>query len=177
MKAASNIPESNALPAHSAKVTRSMVVRMNEVATPERKKQMGGVVNDYEADGPKSRVMLLRHRARTECVLDVYRLQGKIDIEEFEAGMRFRIAYLCKAEGIKTRDSMDGITVSGDYITELERMTWAEGTLKEAYGELSHFQALIITHVCGTDQIAGSTARLQTLKRGLSVLAKLWGLL
>lgn len=173
-----NLEESAALPMRSQSVGPGSVVRRDgELANVNRKKHNGGVVKEFEPESPKSRVMVMHHRARCECQLDFYRLHSKIEPEEFEAGMRFRQAYLFKAEGIKTKDSSLGSYGAGDQSSIMEKLNSAERTLKQAYQELSHMQALIVVSVCGADEGCGTSARLKTLRRGLERLARLWHLI
>lgn len=164
--------------AKSRKAKSSLpVCRETILATPERARQHGGVVKELLPESPNSRVMIPRHKARCECRLDEYFMLGKLDKSEHAAGIRFRAAWLTKAEGIKTQDStIESIGACGCSLNAIERQTVAERVLKEAYAELSPHQALIIVSVCGCDGAAGSKDHLCTLRRGLEALARRWSL-
>lgn len=168
-------PESYALPSRSNRPSGDFPTRPGELALNERRKQQGGVVRVYEPESANSRVMTVRHRARCECLLDRYRLQRKLTIQQFEAGMKFRQAWLYQAEGIKTRDSTCERVDGGPSLSAGERMGQAERIIREAYSILSPLQALVVVSVCGGDVQAGSDKRMATLRRALDKLSDMWG--
>lgn len=148
------------------------------LATMERRDKQGGVICEAVCDGNKVGASRLRHRAKCECLLDSYLMQGKINAVQMKAAMRFRAAWLTSAEGIKTRDSSQVCIGGGDTMAALEKLTYSEQVLGQAYDALrgSQSQGLVVVSVCGQDQAAGDDKRLKTLLRGLDVLVALWGL-
>lgn len=168
--------ESYALPSRSNRPSGDFVTRKGELALNERRTHQGGVVRVYEPESANSRVMTVRHRARCECLLDRYRLQRKLTIQQFEAGMKFRQAWLYQAEGIKTRDSTcERVDGSGQSLSAGERMGQAERIVREAYSILSPLQALVVVDVCGCGTPAVNHQRIKVLSRALEKLAAEWG--
>lgn len=168
-------PESYALPSRSNRPSGDFPTRPGELALNERRKQQGGVVRVYEPESANSRVMTVRHRARCECLLDRYRLQRKLTIQQFEAGMKFRQAWLYQAEGIKTRDSTMHRFEGSAFNAPIEALCDAERIVREVYQLLSPFQSLVIISVCASDILAGTNKRMDTLRRALNKLADVWG--
>ncbi len=146
-----------------------------EMATPERKNQLGGVVKELEPANANSRAMITRHRARYECTLDAYLLRGKIDQDEFKAGTQFRRAYLMKVDGIPHACFVERVDGGRFDFDPMKDKTWAEKRLSEAYAELPLIQTFMVDKVCGKDQLAGGDKQIKTLHRGLDRLARLWG--
>jgi hypothetical protein len=153
------------------------VVRIGEVATPERMRQNGGIVKDLEPESPKSRVMIMRHRARCECWLDRYRLKDKIDQSEFLAGMRFREAWLCITFGKSHGRSM--VYIDPCYHQSLnpgEKRLWAERVIGDAFKILTAAQKTAVIACCGEDEALQTKDRVRTLRRGLEALSRFWKL-
>lgn len=145
------------------------------LATPERMRQQGGVVDDCFVECNRVGATLIRHKARSECKLDGYFLSGKIDKGEHAAGMKFRSAWLTKVHGIKTHDSTQPTFGGGDAGSAIERLTISERVLKQAYAQLEAHQSLIVVKVCGADEFAGGRDKLISLRSALDQLARLWG--
>lgn len=149
------------------------VYRMGDAATPERQLHNGGVVRDIEPEAPNSRVMVVRHRARVECQLDLYLLKGSIDKSEFEAGMKFRKAWLGRVRGIAVRDP--NTPASPAFLNAIENACYSEQVIAQAFTALVSIpQKLEIMSVCGEDQ---PRSEMRTLRRGLETLARFWKLI
>lgn len=144
------------------------------MALPERRKQMGGVVKVLHPLDPKSRAMV--HAARCECKLDAYLITGRISSDEHEAGIKFRAAWTATAHGIKTRDSTVERVGCGQSDGAMAQLISAKSLINAAYAALSPFQAMIVADVCGADNWAGDKDRVETMRRGLDCLSRLWGL-
>lgn len=153
---------------------KNIPIRIELLATPERARQEGGVVLDYYAVAPNSRVLAVRSKARCECKLDGYFLFGKIAKDEHAAGIMFREAWQ-SFEGIKTRDSTVQTFGTGDGSNAIDRLIAGERRLKEAHTALRHKQWDVVVSVCGENEPAGGSKRLATLRRGLDALSRLWG--
>jgi hypothetical protein len=150
------------------------------LATRERMRQPGGIIEEQVAVSPYTRETVKRHRASCECQLDVYRRDGKIDESEHRAGLEFRAAWLFKAHGIRTIDSTTLSCIDGSapmtVEEKLKNKNWAEKTLNDAFKEasLTIGQTLVVTKVCGEDDFVGTDCDVRTLRRGLEKLARFW---
>lgn len=149
------------------------VYRMGDVATPERQLRNGGVVRDVEPETPNSRVLVVRHRARIECQLDLYLLRGVIDKAEFDAGMKFRKAWLNRVRGIAVRDPF--MPPSQSFLNAVESACYSEQVITQAFIALTSIpQKMEVMSVCGEDKPRGE---MRTLRRGLETLARFWKLI
>ena len=117
--------------------------------------------------------------AANECKLDVYLRRGKLDEGQYEAGIRYREAFLIHVEGIQTQDSTTPKQPKGPPKTKDELVNtlhWAEKTLREATKRLTQAQSAVVRAVCGLDEWSGNKDRLATLRRALDALARYWKL-
>lgn len=145
------------------------------VPTPERMLQFGGIVRELVPITANSRQMQAVYRAKAECKLDRYRLRGAIGSCEFEAGMKFRAAWLYLTEGIKITDSTqreasDDICINAQSIAHLR--PYSDKIIREAWSVLSPIQKIVITSVCGEDQPVG--VRMAQLRAGLERMRIFW---
>jgi site-specific DNA-cytosine methylase len=94
-------------------------------------------------------------------------------LQKHEAGMKYRMASLRARDGIKVADPYSsGGAVS--YEDWLQMIPESERILKEADNELTVAQRNMIIRVCCENKMAGGTDSLETLRRGLQCLVKLW---
>lgn len=151
---------------------KNLPARTGEVATPERQKQQGGVVSEVVDRDAHGNVYQRRHRAVAECMLDAYHYRGNLTEDEYQAGMKFRRAFLRAVFGLNVEDPAS----SGEYDPEMAMLIVpiSEELLRAAYAELTSAQKKIVMSVCGYDECAGNSDRIETLHRGLERLAKLW---
>ena len=158
---------------------RERVVKWDQVATPERSAKCGGVAVTLAPDPASPRLFVGVLRARCECWLDRYRIKGLLADAEYKAGIKFRSAWLATIYGLRT---MQAATVhewidNGKAMSLEDRISYvtqAERIVREALPALSVAQKLAVIAVCGQDEALGDTYRVQTLGRGLGVLAALW---
>jgi len=141
--------------------------------TKERQQKAGGIIIApiHEKNGNKT--YITQSKVQAECTLDHYKVLKKITESEFAAGIKFRRAYLCAVEHIKTEDSFGS---HGDIEMAYINPIYSEQILRQAYAVLSRIQKSVVIDVCGHDYGAGNTSRIMTLRRGLGALAKLWRL-
>jgi hypothetical protein len=162
-----------------AKRTRKsdVVVRCDkELATPERKRQNGGITQYYEPDGPNSRVMILRHKAREATQIDRCHNLKWIDDGERDAGVKFRTAFIIYAEGVRGKDSTQVLMISGGSGSNVtDQKIAAKRVVDAAYAALEPLDRSIVKRVCGFDEKIYKEER-HKLRRSLDILARLWGL-
>jgi hypothetical protein len=151
----------------------SPLARMGEEPTMERRRQLGGTVREVLDRDAGNKVSMLRHRSRVECMLDAYLLSGHISLQEHEAGMKYRKAWLRAVCGIKVRDRYS-LNVCVCYEDSLNLIHESERLLKQADETLSKAQRSGVVRVACDDKKAGGTDKIETLHRGLERLIDLW---
>ena len=151
--------------------TRISSVRIGETPTRERRHHNGGVVSEIIDRDVSGNILIKRYKSVWDCPLDAYLDRAVISESEHEAGYKFRYAYFRAVLGIRVADVGSGN--KGDPEMAFLNPLYSTRLLNEAYEALSPKQAAIIINVCGHDEVAGDTDRLQTLRRGLKKLCKL----
>ena len=145
--------------------------RLGEGVTKERRKKNGGIITETIDRDNNGRAIIQRQRAVAECVLDVYYLREIIDDAEYQAGMKFRKAYLRYILHIKVDDS--GTGSHGDPETIPMMVMESQQTVREAYAALDELERSVLTAVCGDDW-AGGEYRFKALHSGLAKLIAKW---
>ncbi len=138
----------------------------------ERQHQQGGVKSEVVDRDLRGNVYQRRHRAVYECMLDSYHAQGNLTQSEYEAGMKFRRAYLRAVFRMAVED--EGDSSAYDPEMALLMVPISEQLLRDAYATMTQPQQMVAIAVCGHDQNAGNSDRIETLHRGLERLATLW---
>lgn len=135
---------------------------------------MGGVVTEVIDRDLRGNPYLKRDRAIAECVLDAYLFRRILSHREYEAGIKFRKAYLRAVHRVRVEDPLS----SSAYDPEMALLIApiSEQILRDAYAVLSEAQKRIAINVCGADDWAKGSARLATLRRALEKLVDLWKL-
>lgn len=153
---------------------KSLPARMGEQATMERRQHAGGVISEVVDRDLRGNPFMKRDRAVAECVLDAYLLRRVITLHEYEAGLKFRRAYLRAVYRVRVEDPLG----TGVYDPEMALLIVpiSEQVLRDAYAVLSEAQKRIVINVCGADEWAHGSARLATLHRALEKLTDLWRL-
>ena len=142
------------------------------IPTDERRKQNGGVSSEIINRDKNGKPLTKRYKSVWDCPLDVYLDRSVIDVSEHAAGYKFRHAYFRAVLGIRVSDIGSGN--QGDKEMAVITPIYSERLLSEAYEALTPEQKTIVISVCGHDECAGKTAKLQTLHRGLERLRHLW---
>jgi len=157
---------------------KDLPIRLGELATKERRHQNGGIETEVIDRNLSGAAYIKRHRAYAECVLDSYFRREYLSQAEFQAGMKFRDVYLRHVCGVKVSDNTNPfINESGGSDIEFAMMAGfeSERILRAAYNVLSEKQRTIVRSVCGHDERASESKKIETLQRGLRKLAALWG--
>lgn len=127
-----------------------------------------------EPEHPNSRVMIINHRARAECKLDMYLLRGRIDRTEHEAGMKFRYAWLNRVHRIRDINPLEpGVGMHTSFLEASETLCYSEKIIREAFEILPDAQRRAVVSVCGEDEFANHT---RELRRGLEKISRAWRL-
>lgn len=154
--------------------------RVGETATPERARQLGGVVERPLAYANSGKLVHRRQEARIECTLDAYRFRrmfapdDETNENRYQAAILFRWAYLTAARTIKVSEP-DWTRVDGGAVLPGEdKPTMARRRLRAAQAALSFEQYAVIETVAGWDALAGNSRRLEKLRCGLDELFRLW---
>jgi hypothetical protein len=142
------------------------------LATKERRRQAGGVILEIVDRDSAGKALIKRHRARITCPLDDYFWRGCITPYEYQAGMKFRAAYMRAVLKLKIDDIGGGS--QGDPEMSFLAMPISEQILGKAYAILSPAQKNMVITACGHDDYLRDKDRIQTLHRGLEKLAELW---
>jgi hypothetical protein len=154
------------------------VVRVGELATPERRRQLGGVMTEVIDRDAGGKAYMKRHRVRIECMLDYYFNAYRINERQYTAGLKFREIYLrvnydtnCKILCSPFLINTGRADPEGKIMAHMDCIRW----LDEACKLLSSEQLTMVRKVCGYDEYAGTFANKKTLLRGLDILAAHWG--
>lgn len=154
------------------------VVRVGELATPERRRKLGGVTTEVVDRDVTGKAYIKRHRVRIECMLDYYFNAYYLNEPQHMAGLKCREIYLrvnfdtnCKVLCAPYLIRAGHSDAEGKILARIE----CERYWLEACNLLSKEQLAVIRKVCGYDEYAGTTAYMKTLLRALDILAAHWG--
>jgi hypothetical protein len=161
------------------KKNRAMpVVRVGELATPERRRQLGGVMTEVVDRDASGKAYMKRHRVRIECMLDYYFNEFRLTEAQYMAGLKFREFYLRVNFGTNCKILCNPFLMQpgqadpeGKALAHLHCLRM----LDEAYAVLSQVQREVVRDVCGHDEYPGNHARKKALLRALDALASHWG--
>jgi hypothetical protein len=148
----------------------------SDIGPAERSQHRGGLELEPVARDLRGNPTALRAKAKVECILDAYWRRCQIVDRQHEAGLVFR-TYWHRAQGaprVTTRYDLSprfrGAATDAVSVARSD----AQRRLENALGALSAAQRTVVVAVCGMDEWAGGTDRLDTLRRGLTALADLW---
>lgn len=153
---------------------KTLPARMGEQATMERRQHAGGVIAEVVDRDLRGNPYMKRDRAVAECVLDAYLFRRLLTKREYDAGLKFRKAYLRAVYGVRVEDPMNASAYDPEMALLIVPIS--ERILRDAYAVLSAAQKRIVINVCGADTWAQGSARLATLHRALEKLVELWKL-
>jgi hypothetical protein len=156
----------------------SSAVKIGETATPERRRQLGGVETEIVDRDASGKVYIKRQRARLECMLDYYLKERRINDAQHKAGTKFRYIYLRAAHHYSCLTLTNRFLIEpGQADPEWRFMNHLDCTriLIVACKELTPEEYAIVRNVCGYDFYAGGRDNKRILDRALNVLAAHWG--
>lgn len=150
---------------------RNLSVRVGETPTRERRNQgaLATEVIDRDCEG---KALICRYKVLGDIPLDAYLLRGKISEGAYQAGLKFRSAYMRAVLRVHVEDA--GAGAHGDPEVAALTPIYSVQILNAAYAVLSPRQKALLIDVCGHDLWAGGTVNIKTMRRGLEVLAALW---
>lgn len=143
-----------------------------ETAPKERQQHQGGLKTEISDRDASGKAVIKRQSAVAECVLDAYFIRELISDPQYQAGMKFRYAYLRAMLRIKVADR--GAGSHHDPEMSVITLIHSERLVKEAYAALDITEQTVVIAVCGHDEWAGGNHRMPYLQSGLDRLAILW---
>jgi hypothetical protein len=159
------------------KKKHSSAIRVGELATPERRRQLGGVATEVVDRDANGKVYIERHRAEYECVVDFYWRTRKINDPQRAAAIKLREIYIHVSHGFDSTNLGGALVDAGIGNHEKQIATYLDSLnqLKAARAKLTPAQRTILRNVCGYDEYAEDKDDKETLARGLDRLAIFWG--
>lgn len=158
----------------------SPVKCVGEMATPERRRQQGGVMTEQVPSESAGNLPTIRHRVRIENVLDLmFRCRvNPLTDPQYTAGLKFYELFNHDKNGDKFKVLcspfvMDG-THTGAEWKVLAHMSSAR-YLVEAYKQLTLEEQAIVRKVCGYDDFPEGKREHRVLRIALDKLAVFWG--
>jgi hypothetical protein len=154
------------------------VVRIGEMATPERRRKLGGLMTEVVDRDASGKAYIKRQRARIECMLDYYFQNYRLDDPQYMAGLKYREIYLRVNFDTNCKILSNPFLMQagqGDHEGKMHAHIDCLRQLNEVYALLTVPQQTILRDVCGHDQATWGTNRNQTLLRALDILAVHWG--
>ena len=155
-------------------------IRIGETATPERRRQLGGVLTEVIDRDATGKACIKRQKGKLECVLDYYWRTKRINDPQHQAGMKFREIYLRVNNGFAHKMLGDLVLVDDASLHVEERMLQhivCMQQLDKIREKLSPSQEKIIVQVCCDNKFFGHDERKKTFLRGLDILARHWKLI
>ena len=149
--------------------------RVGETTTKERAAKLGGIVERPLGYANSGKIVHRRQEAKVECTLDIYRIRCVLTDDQFQAGMKFRTAYMNAARTPGVVD-LSAIRVDNSKPVDPETPSdvWGRSQIKQAHDALSMEQYVVLESVAGWDCLAGGTRRLNNLRVALDVLYDMW---
>jgi hypothetical protein len=149
--------------------------RCSDFGTIERARH-GGVAVEPAETARGGTILSYRVRAQVECVLDGYHLQGRVNDREWEAGLHFRRLWetALRTSSVTAIYGPRGGDGGGKPSEETETQARARHEVRDALDTLRLTERAVVISVCGMDERAGGTRRLDALSRGLEALAARW---
>jgi hypothetical protein len=163
---------------HNKKKKKSSPIRIGETATPERRKQHGGVTTEIVDRDATGKATITRHKAKLECVLDFYLRTRRIDDPQHAAGIKLRGIYKQVSHGFDSSNFSGALladTGNGNHEKQIAAYLDSIKKLKKLYARLTPAQRRVLRDVCGYDEYAKDKDEKETLVRGLDRLAIHWG--
>jgi hypothetical protein len=151
---------------------KALPARFGELATLERRRQLGGVTTEVIDRDLRGGVLLKRHTAVCECQLDVYKFREQLTDKEYDAGLIYRRAFMRYVLGIQVDDKVQG--GRSDAEMAMLSIPHSKKLLDQAHAVLSQPQSTVVRAICGLDDSAGNTYRFETFRRGLEKLVDIW---
>jgi len=145
----------------------------SDLGTPERANHGGISLEPVDRD-LRGNVRQMRAHVRVECVLDAYWTRCQIIDRQREAGLRFRDLWERSTTVPRVTARYDERTPAGGSADATARIQDAKERLASALRQMPAQEAMVTIAVCGHNEWAGGTRRLEALRRGLTSLADYW---
>ncbi len=157
----------------------SPVVCVGEMATPERRQQLGGVMTEFVASEIPGNLPTKRHRVRIENVLDImYRNRvNPLSDPQFTVALKFHELFNHGRNGSTFKVLCQPFIVDGGKADPQWKMIAhidCARYLVEAYDFLTPEEQAIVRKVCGHDEFPDGKREHRILRIALDKLATLW---
>jgi hypothetical protein len=164
---------------HKKKKTYPVVI-VGERATPERRKQLGGVVSEIvEVEEPRSlKTKVKRDRANYVSTLAYYHGTKRLNDPQTVAGEKYAELFNRVTFGYHYKVLCNPFLIDPGQADPEARMVAHMDCirqLREIDALLSPAQRRVIINVCGYGERAKDKDERQTLQRGLDIAAEHWG--
>lgn len=153
---------------------KAIPVRIGQQPTKERHQHNGGMIAETVDRDASGKAILKRYKAIAECVLDSYFIREIISEAEYEAGMRFRKAYLRAVLHVRVDDV--GAGSHHDPEMSIHTVMLSEQLIRQAYSVFDLTEQAVIITVCGHDDWAGGAHRMKAFHTGMAKLIELWNI-
>ena len=161
------------------KKRKSPVVRIGEIATPERRRQNGGLITEVADRDASGNVYTKRQRAKYECILDCYHDEYRLNDAQYTAGLKFQeIFHRCFC-GHAAKELCAPFLIDGGEGSAEHRVIahiYCTRLLDEALEQMTKKQQAVVRSVCGFGVPAGHSNKLAILGTALTKLARYWKL-
>ncbi|MGB9152208.1 MAG: hypothetical protein WCD70_03870 [Alphaproteobacteria bacterium] len=153
------------------------VVLVGELVTPERRRQLGGVVTEMVDEDGSSRRKMKRHKARYDCMIEFYCDEGTFSDRQTKAGLKYREIYLSGIHGQSGKYLCNPFTIDCGRADPENKIIGHMHNLRllvEANELLTEEERGIVRDVCAYDRVASAYDLKRILLRALDVLADYW---
>jgi hypothetical protein len=125
--------------------------------------------------GKAKGIAIVARRFKIECRLDDLRLNGRIDHDQWRAGMLFRKHWhATHASSCKCSSYGDRIDSMAFSVSAIEQRSVALQAIDHAMALLGELERKVIVSVCGEDEPGRLDWRMKALRSGLVTLADAW---
>ena len=150
---------------------------VGELATPERRRQSGGVKTEVVASDSPGKRIIKRQRARYECAIEYYYEEGSFTGRQTRAALKYREIYLSGMHGQSGKYLCNPYTIDCGRADPESRIIGHMHNLRlliEVNELLTQEERDIVRDVCAYDKIASAYEVKYILLRALDVLADYW---
>jgi hypothetical protein len=161
----------------SRKKKQLPVILVGELVTPERRRQVGGVVTEMIDEDGNSRRKVKRYKARYDCMIEFYCEEGTFSNRQTKAALKYREIYLSGMHGQSGKYLCNPYTIDCGRADPENKILGHMHNLRllvEANELLTQEERDIVRDVCAYDKVATAYEMKYILLRALDVLADYW---
>jgi len=153
------------------------VVLVGELVTPERRRQLGGVISEMIDEDGSSKRKVKRNKARYDCMIEFYFEDGTFSDRQSKAALKYREIYLSGMHGQSGKYLCNPFTIDCGRADPENKIIGHMHNLRllvEANELLTQEERDIVRDVCAYDKVASAYELKRILLRALDVLADYW---